>query len=218
MDQQNRAPGGAANTPPFGDGRSAVDTAADHQIPDHTEAAHGAASGGRAMQDTERELERTRDMLAEAAAPVMAEKTQEAIEETADRLAHDPAAKEQMKRTATAVKNDAERMARQKADQLADAAEERVNRGMDRAASRVDRAAKQVDELADQRLTGGGVKGQAGQMAHSLADSMESVANYLRDNDVDGLRQDVGRQLRERPLQTLLVAVAAGWVTGKILR
>ena len=62
------------------------------------------------------------------------------------------------------------------------------------------------------------MKARAGDMAHGLADGMESAAGYLRSNDVEQLRGDLRRQMRERPLQTLLIGVAAGWVVGKILR
>jgi hypothetical protein len=209
MDQQNLGAGGPANTPPFGTQRTAVDTAADHQIP--------AETGG--TTETEREMERTRDMLAKSAAPVMAEKAQEALEETASRMANDPQVKEQMKRTATAVQHDAQRMAKEKVGEMAGKAEDRVNQKMNQAADAIDNAAQRLDDLANRQTQGAtGPKARAGEMAHTAADTMETVANYLRSNDVQGLRRDMERQLNERPLQTLLVAVAAGWLVGKILR
>lgn len=209
MDQQNLGAGGAANTPPFGTQRTAVDTAADHQIP--------AETGG--TTETEREMERTRDVLAQAAAPVVAEHMQEAVKETAGRMASDPQVKEQMKRTATAVQNDAKQMAKDKVGEIASQAGERVNQKMNQAADTLDQAAQRLDDLADRQTQGAtGPKARAGEMAHTAADTMESVANYLRSNDVQGLRRDMERQLNERPLQTLLVAVAAGWLAGKILR
>lgn len=104
-------------------------------------------------------------------------------------------------------------------DQLGDRLEESVNQQMHRTAEQLDTAAEQIDRFADQRTRGAtGVKAQAGAMAHSVADVLETASSYLRDNDVESLRADLGRQLRERPLQTLLVGVAAGWVVGKILR
>jgi hypothetical protein len=55
-------------------------------------------------------------------------------------------------------------------------------------------------------------------MTHSVAGLMESTAEFLRTNDVDSLRSELRRRMRERPLQTLMIGVAAGWVMGKILR
>jgi hypothetical protein len=109
--------------------------------------------------------------------------------------------------------------ARGKLEELGDQIEDAANERMRRTADQLDSAADQVDRFATERTRGEtGVKAQAGSMAHSLADMMESAAGYLRDNDVESLRENLGRQMRERPLQTLLVGVAAGWVVGKILR
>lgn len=214
MDQQNLGAGGAANTPPFGTQRTAVDTAADHQIPPET---GGTNTGG--TTETEREVERTRDVLAKSAAPVVAEHMQEAVEETASRVASDPQVKEQMKRTASAVQHDAQRMAKEKVGEVTGKVQERVNQKMNQAADTIDSAARRLDDLADRQTQGAtGPRARAGEMAHTAADTMESVANYLRSNDVQGLRRDMERQVNERPLQTLLVAVAAGWLAGKILR
>ena len=44
------------------------------------------------------------------------------------------------------------------------------------------------------------------------------AADYLRGSDADDLRRDVETRVREKPLQSVLVAVAAGWLVGKIVR
>jgi len=95
---------------------------------------------------------------------------------------------------------------------------ERANQGMQQAAERLDSVAQRIDRLADERLAGTGGRARAGDLAHSAADTMESMANYLRNHDMQSLQQDLERQVRERPLQTLLIGVAAGWIVGKILR
>lgn len=225
MDRHERTPGGSgagaggpANTPPFGSDSGAMRTAADHQIPDQTTPAHGASGGGGGKTETEREMERTRDLVAETAAPVMAEKTQEALKATADRVMHDPEVKQQMRNTATAVQHDAQRMAQEKIGELGQKAGDRLNQGMRQAADRIDTAAQRLDQLANERLGNQGAQARVGDTAHALADSMQSVASYLRDNDAQALRADLERQMRERPLQTLLVAASAGWIVGKILR
>ncbi|MDQ3557454.1 MAG: hypothetical protein M3409_11865, partial [Gemmatimonadota bacterium] len=63
-----------------------------------------------------------------------------------------------------------------------------------------------------------GASAQMGSIANGAAGAMESTARYLRDNDVEALRQDLEGQVKENPLQTLLIGVAAGWIVGKILR
>lgn len=94
-----------------------------------------------------------------------------------------------------------------------------AEKGMKQAADRLDTLAQRIDSTADQRLAGAtGTRARAGELAHGLADTMESVAGYLRNNDVGSLQRDLEREVRERPVQTLLIGVAAGWVVGKILR
>ncbi|CAN5471086.1 hypothetical protein BH24GEM3_BH24GEM3_09890 [soil metagenome] len=103
---------------------------------------------------------------------------------------------------------------------IAEQAETRVNETMTRAADGLESAARQLDEVADRFAGQGasGVRASAGNMAHQVADAIESTAGYLRDNDVRKLQQDLERQVRQNPLQTLLIGVAAGWVIGKVLR
>lgn len=183
------------------------------------------AGSGRGESRTEREIERTRDMVAEAAAPVMAEKTQEAIEETAHRLTEGPLGdrmKQQVKRTASAMRADAKDMLRARAGEAMERMEGRANDFMDRAATGLENAARRVDEMADRQssraASRSGMQASAGKFAHGAADRMEEMVGYLRENDVRAVQRDVERQVRERPLQTLLIGVAAGWMAGKILR
>lgn len=212
----NAGTGGPANTPPVAGTSAAMRTAADHRIPPETSPSHGAAARG--TSETERELERTRDKVAEAAAPVLAEKSQEAIKETANRVMEDPEVKDQIRRTATAAQHDAKQAVKDKMGEAAGRAEDRINDGMNRTADQLDNMARRLDSTADERLSGSGAKARAGDLAHSLADTMESVSGYLRSNDMSSLQKDLERQVRERPLQTLLIGVAAGWMVGKILR
>ncbi len=98
-------------------------------------------------------------------------------------------------------------------------AEEAINQGMQGAANRIEHAASRLDSMADEKTLGAtGKRAKAGETAHSPADTMESVAEYLRTSDLEGLRGDLERQVREKPMQTLLLGVAAGWVFGKIAR
>lgn len=209
--------GGAANTPPFGQEKDSVRSRDD--VEGAAPGGLGATGAGAPRSETERELERTRDLVAERAAPVMAEKTQEAVTEAASQAMHDPEVRDQVKRTAKAAQHEAGDMVREKAGQLGERAETRINEGMQQAADRLETAAERLDRLAEERIDGeSGARARAGDLAHSAADTMESVARYLRENDAQGLRSDLERQVRDKPVQTLLVGVAAGWVAGKILR
>jgi len=121
-------------------------------------------------------------------------------------------------RTGAAPGEDVEGRVRERMGAMRDEVESRADEMMSRAAEGLDSAAGRIDEFAERQQGQGGAKGRMGRMAHGTAETIESVARYLRDNDVEGLQQDLERQVRSNPIQTLLIAVAAGWMVGKLLR
>ena len=52
----------------------------------------------------------------------------------------------------------------------------------------------------------------------TLATGMQSSAEWLRDADLDKLKQGVEKQVKEHPARSLLVALGAGYLMGKALR
>jgi hypothetical protein len=52
----------------------------------------------------------------------------------------------------------------------------------------------------------------------TLASGMQSSADWLRDADIDKLKEGVEKQVKEHPARTLLVALGAGYLIGKALR
>jgi hypothetical protein len=104
------------------------------------------------------------------------------------------------------------RIAREFGDRL----ESRVNWTLEAAADRLEDTAGRIDSAGQGRESD--AADREGGMTHSVAGLMESTAEFLRTNDVDSLRSELRRRMRERPLQTLMIGVAAGWVMGKILR
>ena len=95
----------------------------------------------------------------------------------------------------------------------------RINQGMRELADQIELAAERLEELAGDRLgDASGPLARAGEIAQGVVGRMDTAADYLRTNDVDDVRRGLERRVRERPLQSILIAVAAGWVAGKILR
>jgi hypothetical protein len=47
---------------------------------------------------------------------------------------------------------------------------------------------------------------------------MQSSAEWLRDADMEKLKQGVEKQVKEHPARSLLVALGAGYLIGKVLR
>src|SRR5688500_7367693 len=52
----------------------------------------------------------------------------------------------------------------------------------------------------------------------SLATGMQSGAEWLRDADMDKLKEGVEKQVKEHPARSLFVALGAGFLLGKVLR
>jgi len=52
----------------------------------------------------------------------------------------------------------------------------------------------------------------------TLATGMQSSAEWLRDADLDKLKEGVEKQVKEHPARSLLVALGAGYLIGKVLR
>jgi hypothetical protein len=52
----------------------------------------------------------------------------------------------------------------------------------------------------------------------TLATGMQSSAEWLRDADLEKLKQGVEKQVKEHPARSLLVALGAGYLIGKALR
>jgi hypothetical protein len=55
-------------------------------------------------------------------------------------------------------------------------------------------------------------------VSDTLATGMQSGADWLRDADLDKLKDGVEQQVKEHPARTLLVALGAGYLLGKIFR
>ncbi len=55
-------------------------------------------------------------------------------------------------------------------------------------------------------------------VSDSLATGMQSGAEWLRDADMDKLKEGVEKQVKEHPARSLAVALGAGFLLGKILR
>ncbi|HJR66020.1 MAG TPA: hypothetical protein VJ802_06295 [Gemmatimonadaceae bacterium] len=56
------------------------------------------------------------------------------------------------------------------------------------------------------------------QVADKVAGGMQSTANWVRNADMETVKGDIERQVKEHPARTLLVAVGLGYVLGKAFR
>ena len=98
-----------------------------------------------------------------------------------------------------------------------DELQERADNLMDQAAEQLENVAEKVDSVAG-LIPKKGIGERANSYGHTAADTLESIARYLRDNDVNSLQRELGGLVATRPLSMLLLAVGAGFVAGKVLR
>jgi hypothetical protein len=98
-----------------------------------------------------------------------------------------------------------------------DQLKERADGMMDQAAERLETVAEKVESAAG-LIPKKGIGEQAGQYGHTAADTLDSIARWLRDNDTATLQRELGGLVANRPLSMMLLAVGAGFVAGKVLR
>lgn len=73
-------------------------------------------------------------------------------------------------------------------------------------------------------VTGGGTvaietDGASGaQVSERVAGGMDAAANWLREADIDGLKQGIERQVKEHPARTLMIAAGIGYLLGRAFR
>lgn len=93
-----------------------------------------------------------------------------------------------------------------------------TNRGFDQFADRLDEIAERIDRLANEQLHGSENRERAAVAAQSTATWISDLSDYLRESDLAAIRTDLERQVREHPFRSIVAAVGAGWLLGKIIR
>src|SRR5262249_2153014 len=103
---------------------------------------------------------------------------------------------------------------RDKAGQVAETVSEKVGQQRENAAATLGRAASVLHERAND--VPGGPK--VVDLAHNIADGMQSTASYLRSHDFSQMGKDVFGVCRRHPTQSLVAALAIGFFLGRSRR
>jgi hypothetical protein len=103
---------------------------------------------------------------------------------------------------------------RDKAGHVAETVSEKLDQQRETAAGSLRRAASTIHQNA-QNIPGGP---KVVHLTHRLADGMESTASYLRDHDVNQMGTDALNVCRRYPGQTLIAALALGFLLGRSRR
>jgi hypothetical protein len=99
-----------------------------------------------------------------------------------------------------------------KASQMGDQATHKADQGKDMAADKLEQGAQM---LRDRTQSMG--EGQMSHMAIMAADKMDQGAEMLRSKDTEQLITELEAVIRRRPVESLLVAVGAGYLLSRAL-
>jgi hypothetical protein len=91
-----------------------------------------------------------------------------------------------------------------------------VNRGFQNVADQLEDLADRLDSVAGLGEARGAAR--LATVARTSSEYLGDTANYLRTRDVQEMRADLEAQVRTSPLKTLVIALGAGWLVGKIVR
>jgi ElaB/YqjD/DUF883 family membrane-anchored ribosome-binding protein len=99
-----------------------------------------------------------------------------------------------------------------KAEEVGGKAQDKADQGMDSAASGLGQAASKMREQGAQR------EGAVGTAAAKTADTLDSASQFLQNKDTAQLMDDVEAFVRQKPVESLLIAAGIGFVLSKIVR
>jgi ElaB/YqjD/DUF883 family membrane-anchored ribosome-binding protein len=100
--------------------------------------------------------------------------------------------------------------ARAKAAEVGDAAANKVDSAMTATGEQMSTLAQTVREKAPE--------GKAGEVASKAADALERGGEYLQTADLQMVRGDLERVIREHPIESLLVGVGIGYLVARATR
>ncbi len=95
---------------------------------------------------------------------------------------------------------------------------EMVDRARATAGAELARAADAVDRAAEWAQARGGPVAGAASVARQVAGALDGSAAYLRERRPEEMRADVEREVRSKPVRSVLVAAGIGFLLGRILR
>jgi ElaB/YqjD/DUF883 family membrane-anchored ribosome-binding protein len=100
--------------------------------------------------------------------------------------------------------------ARQKAAEVGDVAASKVDSAMTATGEQISTLAQTVREKAPE--------GKAGEVATKAADALERSGEYLQTADLQMVRSDLERVIREHPIEALLVGAGIGYLLARATR
>lgn len=136
---------------------------------------------------------------ADATIDNQANKAENAIDQAADKA----------KQMTSDVK-DAARDAQHKAEAVASDVNVRADETMTTAGEKMEELAQTVRDKAPE--------GKLGDVAYTAANKLEEGGRYLQEADLESIRSDLERVIRERPIESLLIGFGIGYLLARATR
>jgi hypothetical protein len=134
-----------------------------------------------------------------AAIDNQADKAENAIDQAADKA-----------KQITSDAKDAARDAQHKAEAVASDVNARADETMTAAGQKMEDLAQTVREKAPE--------GSLGEVAYTAANKLEESGRYLQEADLESIRTDLERVIRQRPIESLLVGFGIGYLLARATR
>ena len=106
----------------------------------------------------------------------------------------------------------------ERAGELKTSLADKLEQGAEKLRQRAHGGGQYAGATADGSSVAVAVNDKIAQVADKVAGGMQSTANWVRNADLESVKGDVERQVKEHPARTLLVAVGLGYVLGKAFR
>src|SRR5579885_1963272 len=103
-----------------------------------------------------------------------------------------------------------------KANSIFNSITEKVSDGLLVAAQRVDEGASQIQAHPPEALASMAPK--IGEYGHTAARALERSADYIRDVDLEELKEEAETRVRQHPGKALLIAAGVGFVLGGLMK
>lgn len=110
---------------------------------------------------------------------------------------------------------------RDRTGQMKNSLADALHSGADKLRHRSDTAVGSSTQLAgatDSGNVAASADSRTAQMGDRVATGMDAAADWLRDADLDSLKNGLERQVKEHPGRTLLIAAGLGYLLGKAFR
>jgi len=109
--------------------------------------------------------------------------------------------------------------AQEKASELSGKAQEMGGMAQDKADAGMDKAATGLGQAAEMlRGQGAQHEGAIGSAATRTADTLDTASQYLREKDTDQLMNDIEAFVRQRPVESVLIAAGVGFLLSRVVR